>query len=89
MDFNSILTFLACIIFLFIFGKIFVLPLKSILKLILNSVLGGILIFIINLIGGNFGFHIGLNIITAVFVGLLGIPGAGLLIILQVILNYI
>lgn len=89
MDFNSILTFLACIIFLFIFGKIFVLPLKSILKLILNSVLGGILIFIINLIGGNFGFHIGLNIITSVFVGLLGIPGAGLLIILQVILNYI
>lgn len=87
MDFNSIITFLACIIFLFIFGKIFILPLKSILKLVLNSVLGGFLIFIINIIGGNFGFHIGLNVITSIFVGLLGVPGAGLLVILQIILN--
>lgn len=87
MDFNNIITFVACIIFLFIFGKIFILPLKKILKLILNSVLGGILIFIINAIGASFHFHIGLNIFTSIFVGLLGIPGAGLLVILQIILN--
>ena len=87
MDFNNVLPFLACIIFLFIFGKIFILPLKSIMKLIINSVLGGILIFIINTIGTNFGFHIGLNIFTSIFVGLLGVPGAGLLVILQIILN--
>ncbi len=88
MDFNNILTYGACIIFLFIFGRIFILPLKSILKLILNSILGGILIFIINAVAGNFGFHIGLNIITSMFVGLLGLPGAGLLIILQAILLF-
>ena len=58
------------------------------MKLVLNSILGGILIFIINAVGANFGFHIGLNIFTAIFVGLLGIPGAGLLVILQIILNY-
>lgn len=89
LDFNSVITFLACIIFLFIFGKIFVLPLKSVFKLILNSILGGVLIFIINIIGANFGFHIGLNILTSIFVGLLGIPGAGLLVVLQIILNTI
>ena len=87
MDFNNILTFVACIIFLFIFGRIFILPLKSIMKLIINSILGGILIVIINAVGANFGFHIGVNIITSMFVGLLGLPGAGLLIILQIILN--
>ena len=85
MDFNNVLPFLACIIFLFIFGKIFIIPLKSIMKLIINSILGGILIFIINAVGTNFGFHIGLNIITSIFVGLLGVPGAGLLVILQII----
>ena len=52
-------------------------------KLIVNSVLGGLLIFIINLIGSAWGFHIGLNVVTAVLVGLLGIPGAILLIILK------
>ncbi len=88
MDFNNILTYVACIVFLFIFGKIFILPLKSILKLVINSILGGVLIFIINLIGANFGFHIGINVVTSIFVGLLGLPGAGLLIILQIILNF-
>lgn len=87
MDFNNVLPFLACIVFLFVFGKIFILPLKSIIKLIINSVLGGILIFIINIIGANFNFHIGLNLFTSIFVGLLGVPGAGLLVILQIILN--
>lgn len=87
MDFNTIITFLACIIFLFIFGKIFIIPLKSILKLVLNSIIGGILIYIINLVGMNFGFHIGLNLLTAVIVGLLGVPGAALLVVLKIILG--
>lgn len=51
-----------------------------------NSILGGILIFVINLIGGIFAFHIGLNILTAILVGLLGIPGAILLVILKLFL---
>lgn len=87
MDFNIIITFLTCIIVLFIFGKIFIMPLKSILKLIFNSILGGVCIYVINLIGANFGFHIGLNILTSMLVGILGIPGAILLIILKIILG--
>ena len=87
MDFNIIITFLACICFLFIIGKLFILPLKSIFKLILNSVLGGILIWVINFIGANFGFHIGLNIFTCVFVGILGIPGCILLVILKFVIG--
>lgn len=87
MEFNVILTFLACIILLFIFGKIFVWPLKSILKLVFNSIFGGVLIYIINIVGMNFNFHIGLNLITAVLVGILGIPGAALLVILKIILR--
>ena len=88
MDFNNAITFLACIVFLFIFGKIFILPLKSIFKLVFNSILGAILLYIINLIGTNFGFHIGINIFTSLCVGILGIPGAGLLVILQIILTF-
>lgn len=87
MDTNSIITYLACIFFLFLFGKIFILPIKTILKLILNSVFGGILIFVINLIGNLFQFHIGLNIVTSIFVGILGIPGAILLVILKLIIG--
>lgn len=83
---NTIIVYLACICFLFIFGRVFILPLKSILKLVLNSILGGIIIIVINLIGGMFAFHIGLNYITVILIGILGVPGAILLTALKLFL---
>jgi inhibitor of the pro-sigma K processing machinery len=67
MDIN-IITYLACICFIFLFGRIFIVPLKKIFKLIFNSILGGVSIFIINLVGGTFGFHIGLNFFTSILI---------------------
>lgn len=83
---ENIITYLACICFIFIFGKIFIVPLKKLLKIIFNSVLGGICIFLINIIGSNWGFHIGLNIFTSVLIGLLGLPGAVCLIIVKLLI---
>lgn len=84
---NTLIIYLACICFLFLFGRIFILPLKSIVKLVLNSILGGIIIYIINLVGGFFQFHIGLNYITIIFVAILGVPGAILLTVLRIFLG--
>jgi len=53
------------------------------MKLLLNSVLGGVLIFIINTFGGLLGIHIGLNAVTSIAVGLLGIPAVILMLLLQ------
>ncbi len=86
MERNAIITFFICIIAIVIFGK-FILHFKNILKIAINSILGGALIFIINIIGGNFNFHIGLNFFTAIFVGVLGVPGAMLLIILKLLIH--
>ena len=85
MDTNLI-TYLACICFLFIFGRIFIVPIKKVLKLVFNSILGGITIYLVNLIGATFGFHIGLNIFTSVLVGVLGLPGVVCLIIVKLLL---
>jgi len=87
MDFNNIITYIACIFFLFIFGKLFIVPIKIILKLVINSILGGITIFIINIIGSIWGFHIGLNLITSIFVGILGIPGVIVIVIIKLLLG--
>lgn len=83
---ENIITYLACICFIFIFGKIFIVPLKKLLKIIFNSILGGICIFLINIIGSNWGFHIGLNIFTSVLIGLLGLPGAVCLVIVKLLI---
>jgi len=83
VDATSVIIYLACLILIFIVGKIFFVPLKSIFKLLMNSILGGILIYIVNIVGESFGFHIGLNVGTALFTGLLGVPGVVFLIILK------
>ena len=83
MNMNSIIIYLACLIVLFIVGKIFYMPLKKIIRLLLNSILGGFLIYIVNVIGSSFNFHIGLNVGTSIFVGILGVPGVLFLIILK------
>ena len=79
MDTN-IITYLACI------WRIFIVPIKKILKLIINSILGGLTIFLINLVGGIWGFHIGLNIFTSILVGVLGLPGAVCLVIIKLLI---
>ncbi len=83
---QNVITFLACVCFIFIIGRIFILPIKVVIKLVINSILGGLLIYVINMIGGFYGFHIGLNFITSIFIGLLGIPGAVLLVVLKIFL---
>ena len=87
LNFNNIIAYIACIFFLFIFIKVFIVPIKTILKLVLNSVLGGVVIFLINFIGAYFNFHIGLNLVTSIFAGILGIPGVIVLVIIKLFMS--
>ena len=84
---GNLIAYLACICFLFIFGRIFIVPIKKILKLVFNSILGGVVIFLITLIAANFGFHIGLNIFTSIIIGLLGLPGVVCLIVVKLLIG--
>lgn len=84
MEINSIIIYIACIIAIFIIGKLFIIPIKKILKLIINSILGGVIIYVINMVGASFNFHVGLNIWTALLTGFLGVPGVALLILLKI-----
>lgn len=83
MENYSLLIYISCIIFLIIIGKIFIMPLMKIMKLVINSAIGAGLIYIINLVGANFDFHIGLNWFTIICSGILGIPGVILIILLR------
>ena len=86
MDFTMILPILLGVAVLFIVLKLLALPMKIIIKLVINGLVGGLVIFIVNLIGANFGFMIDLTWITALIVGFLGVPGVVIVTILQFIL---
>ena len=79
------LTYVGAIVLIFLVGKIFLWPLKLVLKLAASSIIGGLAILIINALGAGFGLLIPLNLISAVIVGILGVPGVILLLILTLI----
>ncbi len=64
---------------LYVVGYMFLVPIKILLRLVINSVAGAISILLINWIGANWDIHISLNVLSAVIVGILGVPGAILL----------
>jgi len=88
LDYNVIAAYIAGILFLYLLGRLFLIPARIILKLFFNAIIGGAALVVINAIGGLFGFHIALNIISALIVGILGIPGILLLSILKVIFHF-
>lgn len=83
MDVKMIIIYGMCLIGIMIIGKIFIVPIKIIVKVLINSILGIALLYVINMIGVNWGLHIGINIVTALTVGILGIPGAALLAVIK------
>lgn len=83
---SVLLTYAGAVLLLFLLGKIFLWPLKLILKLVVSSIVGGAVLLAVNLLAGLAGLVlIPLNLITALVVGILGIPGVILLLVLFLI----
>lgn len=52
-------------------------------RLLARSAVGLALLWLFNLVVGPAGMHIGLNLLTGLTVGALGLPGFGLILLLQ------
>ncbi|MCY6485864.1 pro-sigmaK processing inhibitor BofA family protein [Clostridium aestuarii] len=78
--------FIVGIALLFLLVRFLAWPLKILLKLIANGVLGIILLLIANFIGKYLGFSVGINPWTALIAGFFGVPGVIFLIIFKVLL---
>ena len=72
------------IVLILLLGRILVFPLKVVLKLVYNGLIGGLALWLVNLIGAPLGFILPITVWTALLVGLLGIPGVALLILYYV-----
>jgi inhibitor of the pro-sigma K processing machinery len=65
---------------LYVVGYMLLAPVKILLRLLINSVAGALAILAVNWIGAAWGLHISLNVLSALIVGFLGVPGAVLLV---------
>lgn len=80
-----ILPFIIGVVILFVILKILSMPMKIIVKFLINAVVGMIVIYVLNL----FGVGLVLNWITALIIGFLGIPGVIIVALLQFVFHLI
>ncbi|NMA92160.1 MAG: SigmaK-factor processing regulatory BofA [Firmicutes bacterium] len=82
---------IAAIIFglfvLYVLSRVLYRPLKAGLMLVLRLLLGGGVIALYNLIGVSWGLGVGLNAISSLLVGVMGLPGLLMIIGLKYVLG--
>ncbi len=81
-----ILAYIVSLILLFLLGKLLLAPIDRLRKILINGILGGVFLILFNFIGQGFGVSLGVNLVTALTVGFLGIPGFLVLLILHFVL---
>ena len=67
--------------------RLFAAPLKLALKVAFNSALGFGALWLLNLTTSVTGLSLGLNWFNAIVIGILGVPGFGLLLLVQWVLT--
>ena len=87
LETDAILAYSIGLLILYFLGtslfKVFKLPVRIGLTIFINSIIGGLLLLLLNM----FNFDIGINPWNALFIGVFGVPGLVLLIILKLILS--
>ena len=67
-------------------GYLLLVSMKLLWRLLAGGVLGALALMLVNLVGALFGFSVSVNPFTAMAVGFLGLPGAVLVVVLQLLL---
>ena len=86
MDFSVIIVIAAIVLGVIIVLRLLAKPNRFIFKLLINTVLGFVLLWLINFFGGGLGIALELSLFNALIVGLLGIPGVLLLLAIHFLL---
>lgn len=87
MDLNQkIIVALLAAFFIIALIRVFSTPLRIALKLLVNTLLGFLALWAANLTAGFTGITLGLNLLNALVIGILGLPGFVLLLLTQWVL---
>ncbi len=81
MEIGVFLAYAFALLMVYVFGRFLLIPLKWMAGWIVSSLIGGIVIILINYFGAAYGVFIPLNLITAIITGVLGVPGVVMLMV--------
>ena len=83
---SSIVILVAGVLLTILLIRIFSVPLRWLLKVLLNAAIGYVGLIIFNFFGGFLGLQIAINWVTILVTGFLGLPGVLLLLLFQYLL---
>ena len=81
---ENFVTLLIPVLLGFLLLRMLLLPLKLIFKLVLHSASGFLCLWLLNTVSGFTGICLPVNAITVAIAGFLGIPGIGLIALLEI-----
>ena len=81
-----ILSFAVGLALLCLIGYLLLIPRRFVWRLVAGGVMGALALWAVNLLGSLVGFSVAVNPFTAMAVGFLGLPGAALVVALQLLL---
>lgn len=67
-------------------GYLLLVPMRLMWRLVAGGVMGALALLLLNLFGALIGFSVEINPFTAMTVGFLGLPGAALVVALQLLM---
>jgi len=80
---QAVLAYLFVLVLVYVLFRLLYGPLRLILRVAYRTAVGACILWVLNLAGNLVGFHIALNIPTAMTAGLLGVPGVVALFLLE------
>lgn len=87
MELRVLIAYLFGLGLLYLIARVLVLPVRILLRLLYNALVGAVLLALVNFVGSYvLGVYLPINPVTALVAGFLGIPGVVLLIVLQYLL---
>jgi inhibitor of the pro-sigma K processing machinery len=86
-DWNLIAAAIFGLFVLYFILRMFYKPLKIVFITLMHIIMGGAVIILYNLAGSVWGLTVGFNVISAFIIGVMGLPGLGMLIALRYIFS--
>ncbi len=80
---QEILLAIAAVLAVLLVLRLFAAPLRLALKVLVNTAIGFLALIVVNLTASITGVAVGVNLINAVVIGVLGLPGFVLLLLMQ------
>ncbi len=83
VDYSVILSYVFGLLLIVVVVRLFYTPIRWAMTVLLNGLIGGGILWLVNLVGGSVGLFVAVNPVSALIAGFLGLPGVIVLLVIN------